>query len=168
MTSKLDTAGLVEHFGIDAVDLDMIKRGDMLGPKLGAKVFAAIEALTQAAAPDPDCECCLGSGLQADGETPCPCIENNTLAQLSAMQERAERAERERDTALRIKEMSSKALAFERQLVRADMAEVRVAELEAQKARVDAQLDTALLSADPYRHIRAARAALAHKGEGQS
>ena len=23
---------------------------------------------------DPDCECCLGGGLQADGETPCPCI----------------------------------------------------------------------------------------------
>ena len=23
---------------------------------------------------DPDCECCLGDGLQADGETPCPCI----------------------------------------------------------------------------------------------
>ena len=22
---------------------------------------------------DPDCECCLGDGLQADGETPCPC-----------------------------------------------------------------------------------------------
>ena len=21
---------------------------------------------------DPDCECCLGDGLQADGETPCP------------------------------------------------------------------------------------------------
>ena len=25
-------------------------------------------------AADPDCECCLGDGLQADGETPCPCI----------------------------------------------------------------------------------------------
>ena len=24
---------------------------------------------------DPDCECCLGDGLQADGETPCPCID---------------------------------------------------------------------------------------------
>ena len=24
---------------------------------------------------DPDCECCLGGGLQADGETPCPCID---------------------------------------------------------------------------------------------
>ena len=24
---------------------------------------------------DHDCECCLGDGLQADGETPCPCIE---------------------------------------------------------------------------------------------
>ena len=26
-------------------------------------------------AADPDCECCLGDGLQADGETPCPCID---------------------------------------------------------------------------------------------
>ena len=25
-------------------------------------------------AADPDCEYCLGDGLQADGETPCPCI----------------------------------------------------------------------------------------------
>ena len=24
---------------------------------------------------DPDCECCLGDGLQADGETLCPCID---------------------------------------------------------------------------------------------
>ena len=24
---------------------------------------------------DPDCECCLGDGLQDDGETPCPCID---------------------------------------------------------------------------------------------
>ena len=24
---------------------------------------------------DPDCESCLGDGLQADGETPCPCID---------------------------------------------------------------------------------------------
>ena len=24
---------------------------------------------------DPDCECCLGDGLQADGETPCPRID---------------------------------------------------------------------------------------------
>ena len=24
---------------------------------------------------DPDCEGCLGGGLQADGETPCPCID---------------------------------------------------------------------------------------------
>ena len=24
---------------------------------------------------DPDCEYCLGDGLQADGETPCPCID---------------------------------------------------------------------------------------------
>lgn len=22
-----------------------------------------------------DCECCFGSGLQGDGETPCPCTE---------------------------------------------------------------------------------------------
>ena len=31
---------------------------------------------------DPDCECCLGDGLQADGETPCPCIDarNEPLA----------------------------------------------------------------------------------------
>ena len=25
--------------------------------------------------PEPDCECCFGDGLQADGETPCPCID---------------------------------------------------------------------------------------------
>jgi len=35
-------------FGIDAVDLDMIRRGDMLGPKLGAKVFAALAKLERA------------------------------------------------------------------------------------------------------------------------
>lgn len=33
------------QFGLDAVDLDMLKRGDMLGPKTGAKFHAAIERL---------------------------------------------------------------------------------------------------------------------------
>ena len=35
---------------------------------------------------DPDCECCLGDGLQADGETPCPCIDarNEPLAAQAA------------------------------------------------------------------------------------
>ena len=37
-------------------------------------------------AADPDCECCLGDGLQADGETPCLCIyaRNEPLAAQAA------------------------------------------------------------------------------------
>ena len=41
---------------------------------------------------DPDCECCLGDGLQADVETPCPCIDarNEPLAaQVAAAYEAA-------------------------------------------------------------------------------
>lgn len=29
---------------------------------------------------DPNCECCLGDGLQADGETPCPCLRDRSSA----------------------------------------------------------------------------------------
>ena len=37
---------------------------------------------------DPDCECCLGDGLQADGETPCPCIAEALVSRtaLAAME----------------------------------------------------------------------------------
>ena len=45
---------------------------------------------------DPDCECCLGDGLQADGETPCPCVDARKgyrAAQASPDQYRREGAE---------------------------------------------------------------------------
>lgn len=46
-TAKLDPeavalAPTLAAFGIDAVDLDMMKRGDMIGPNLGAKLFRAL------------------------------------------------------------------------------------------------------------------------------
>mgnify|MGYP006173072459 CR=1 FL=1 len=37
---------------LDATDLDMIKRGDMLGSRTGEKVFAALETLSAVALPD--------------------------------------------------------------------------------------------------------------------
>lgn len=116
MTSKLDTAGLVEHFGIDAVDLDMIKRGDMLGPKLGAKVFAAIEALTQS---DMEPVAWMGPFQITDNPIKAkawqerfgvPIIPLVTTSQLAAMRERAERAERERDAAHQAASKLTKAL----------------------------------------------------------
>jgi hypothetical protein len=41
--------------------------------------IAALQAAPRVA--DPDCECCYGDGLQADGETPCPCVFNPPAAQ---------------------------------------------------------------------------------------
>lgn len=43
-------APMMERFGLDATDLDMLKRGDMLG-STGAKVFAALQALSALPSP---------------------------------------------------------------------------------------------------------------------
>lgn len=35
----------MERFGLDGTDMDMIRRGDMLGPKTGGKVYQALISL---------------------------------------------------------------------------------------------------------------------------
>lgn len=54
-SDALNLGGSLSSFGIDAVDLDMIKRGDMLGSALGERVFSALAALSALAAPGEQC-----------------------------------------------------------------------------------------------------------------
>ena len=72
---------------------------------------------------DPDCECCLGDGLQADGETPCPCAERSrrSAAMDSLIAENQRLTEELRQTLTRLEELrtggESQRAAFDHRLV---------------------------------------------------
>ena len=72
---------------------------------------------------DPDCECCLGDGLQADGETPCPCTERSrrSAAMDSLIAENQRLTEELRQTLTRLEELrtggESQRAAFDYRLV---------------------------------------------------
>jgi hypothetical protein len=65
--------------GLDAVDLDMIQRGDMLGPGLGAKTFAVLVALSA----ERERQWCLSCGtVTRDGKCDCTNTDRPDLQNL--------------------------------------------------------------------------------------
>lgn len=147
MTSKLDTARLVERFLIWANEIDIDGTPSQVGPT-SDDLRQWAEALTQAAAPDMEPVAWLGTNLDGESEaflsehqaafwsngacnTEPLVLRSAAVAQLYALQERVERAERERDELLYLQ---SEVEAGDRIMQqRLEAAEARVAELEKER-----------------------------------
>ena len=179
MTSKLDTAGLVERLraAARAAAKDWNENwavdGDSRSPDEMDEWRAAglIEAFTQAAAPDMEPVAWqsklgpaekwvndpLGFNAELRAESEAAGAQWRPLysaSQLSALQERVERAEQQRDELISLGKRG------------ADLGEFWKSRAEAAEARV-AELETLIQNNGSAKLIKLSGAALAHKGEGR-